>query len=375
MNSLQQRILEFIDEQLDAINKRPGMWGPDIAVELQILQLLEFRSVVLRPALEASNPRAVLDAYEEFLTQKFPGAPPVPLASLVTTANKAGQLTTILEEFRRNIVMQMLPEDIFRSHDLVLKLWLQKGATVPRASTLSSYYDVFRRVLRAVSRPHGTRGRAKQDIEEAIDFAMSEVSVVSANGAPAHIVLPLDQLQPAPHSDASGAANVKHGIKCIVIVNEWAAERKQSVGELERRLEGRETAQLVAAQTLRLMASTEEAVQTVELGGKFVGRAQPIKIEPTYAERMVEVVKQSSDLIEFEEMGSVRAVDVDQRSMRLGLSKDIHGVNSIQCWIEDVHLVEIASRALVNRDRVRVTGSLYKKRGSPAMVIVRRIQP
>ncbi len=67
MSSLQDRVLRFIDEQLDAIRKRPGMWGPDIAVELQILQLLEFRSVLLRPALEDANPRAVLDAYEEFL--------------------------------------------------------------------------------------------------------------------------------------------------------------------------------------------------------------------------------------------------------------------------------------------------------------------
>jgi hypothetical protein len=52
-----------------------------------------------------------------------------------------------------------------------------------------------------------------------------------------------------------------------------------------------------------------------------------------------------------------------------------HYVDSIQCWMEDTRLVQMASEVLVTRARIRVTGSLYNDPGSPPMVIVRRIQP
>ncbi len=261
----------------------------------------------------------------------------------------------------------MVPEDVFASHDLVLKLWLRETVTVPRASTLSTYYDVFRRVLRAVSRPRGRRGRASQAIEDAIDFTMPEVSVFPANGLPAHIVLPLDQLA------SEGAADVEEGVQRLVAVNEWAAERQTPVRALEERLKGQEMAQHVAAQTLRLMPSSEEDMQVVELGGRLIGREHPIRIEPMHADRMVDVVKQSPKLVEFDEMGSVRAVDKDQRSMRLRVSRTRSGVVSIQCWMADERLFERASQAFIDGERIRVMGKFYKEQGSP-MVIVHNIK-
>jgi hypothetical protein len=368
MSSLKDRVLQFIDGQLDAIHKRPGMWGPGIAVELQVLQLLELRSVVLRPALEASNPRTVLDAYDGFVARQFPGAPPEPLSAVLERSGRAAELTSILARFRGEIVREMPPEDVFGAHDLVLRLWLREEIEVPRASTLSSYYDVFRRVLRAVSRPKGTRGRASQAIEDAIDFALADVLVVAAGAEPAHIVLPLDQIGKA------GAASVGEGVRRLVAVNEWAAEREAPVGVLEERLEGQGVAQHVAAQALRIMPSMEENLRMVELGGKLAGRAVPVRIQPVHADRMVQVVKRSPALTEFDEIGSVRAVDKDQCSMRLRLHRPMAGVSAVQCWMDDARLVERASRALVDAARIRVVGSRYRDPGSPAMVIVRDIQ-
>lgn len=371
MSSVQQRILAFIDNQLDAMSKRPGMWGPNIAVERQAILLLELRSIILRPGLEESNPRVVLNAYSDFVARTFPDAPPLPLSTILARAGRSADLGSLLGAFCNEVVAGMIPESIFSGHDLVLALWLREGVNVPRASTLSSYYDVFRRVLRAVSRPHGSRGRAKHDIEQAIDFVVSEIAVVPANGVPAHLVLPLDQL---PHLSTQGADSVKSGLDRIALLNEWAANERESVHALEGRLEGKEVAQRVAAQTLRLMSSTEEAVQVVEMGGKLVGNRKPVRMVAKQAERLVEVVKESAELTAFDEIGSVRAVDMDQRSMRLRLSRPVSGISTIQCWMDEPRLVELASQALGQGDRIRVSGRMYKDPGSPAMVIVAKIQ-
>lgn len=364
MSSLQYRLLRFIDEQLDEIHKRPAMWGPDIAVELQILQLLEFRSVVLRPALEAENPRAVLDAYEEFLARKFPDHPPVALASILARDERNNELTLFLQEFRHEQEEEVVPEDVFASHDLVLKLWLDATVTAPRASTLSSYYDVFRRVLRAISRPRGSRGRASQAIEDAIDFSMTDVGIFPANGVPAHIVLPLDRVA------ADGAAEVEEGIQRLVAVNDWATRRRAPVSELVDHLSGHEMAQHVAAQALRLMPSSAEQMQLVELGGKLIGRQETVRIEPKCAERMVGVVKQSTKLTEFDATGSIRAVDKDQCSMRFRLIPARPGLTTVQCWMENPHVFDKANKAQFENARIRVTGKYYKEPGSPALVVV-----
>ncbi len=368
MSSLQDRMLGFIDEQLTSITQRPGMWGPNIAVELQVLQLLELRSVVLRPALEASNPRAVLDAYEAFIARKFPNQPPLALASILEKTNQNSNFGPILDEFKCELISRMLPEQGMDSHDLVLRIWLHPDIKIPRASTLSKYYEVFRKVLRAVSRSHGTRGRAEKGLEEAIDFALSDISITPANGAPSHIVLPLDQLGSHSASDLEG------GIRRIVMINEWAADDKRPISVLVEQMNGQELAQRVAAQTLRLIPGSEEAIEAVELGGKLTGRKQPIQMKPVYAQRMVSVVKQGPDLGKFDEIGSVRAVDMDRRSIRLRLYRADRVSRTLQCWTEDVYLLDIARMALGDERQVRVKGSLYREGRSTEMVIVRDLE-
>lgn len=111
MIPLQSTILQYIEDQLDAMEKRPHMWGPDLCIELQYLQLLEFRSITLRPELERTNPRAVLEAFSDFLARRFPGTAPVPLSCLLPRERPERELMNILGEFRRELVTQMAPEE------------------------------------------------------------------------------------------------------------------------------------------------------------------------------------------------------------------------------------------------------------------------
>jgi hypothetical protein len=362
MSSLRDTIVQYIDEQLDTMARRPEMWGPPHCVELQVLQLLEFRSVTLRPEMEQVNPRAVIDAYRQFLTRRFPGAPPFPLAILLERNHRAIELMPILGEFRTALVREMMPESEFAAHDLVLRLRMRPEVKVPSARSLSSYYDTFHRVLRAVARPTGSRGQAPQHIEKAIDFTMADVRVIPANGEPAQVILPLDQPEPAE------TERITDALDHIVTVNEWAANPRGKVTELHRLL-GQEIApQRVAAQVLRLMPGEEDAVQTVELGGRLIQRSEPVMIRPSYATRILEVISQEEHTLqEFDQVGVIRAIDMDQNSMRI-----VSTGRTFKCWMKYPSLLEVAKRTIGGA--VRVIGQEYKEKGN-LVIIVHKIRP
>src|SRR5690606_765557 len=80
------------------MRRAPLMWGPPIAIEMQYLQLLETRLLVLRPDLDREQPRLVLDKYAEFLRKKYPKAGNGALANLFDDAS-AGELVAALHDF------------------------------------------------------------------------------------------------------------------------------------------------------------------------------------------------------------------------------------------------------------------------------------
>lgn len=96
MTSLASRLLDFLDERLDHMLEAPSMWGAGESVELQILQLLEVRALILAPA-HAAGWRAVQPEYERFLARQFPGSPPTTLS--VRLGARQDQLTAVLGQF------------------------------------------------------------------------------------------------------------------------------------------------------------------------------------------------------------------------------------------------------------------------------------
>ena len=359
MGSLRETIVSHVDEQLHSMFATPGMWGSDESVELQALQLLQVRSVSIRPDFEKNNPGHVLDSFHRFLKTEFPGAPSHPLFCLVEELHRQREFIPLLRKFCEQIQSEMDSSDALMEHDLVLRIWLREDerTRMPRASILSTYYTSFKNVLRAVSRRTGTRGQSSHALEEAIDFVMPDVIVNPANGAPANILLPLEQLPSAKVDD------VRKGIEKLVTVNEWAAEPGGSVESLMGRL-GEDPPEKIAAQALRLMP--ENAVQAVELGGKLVGRLHPVVIRPQYAERMVKAVKHGSETQPFDRMGIIRAIDIDQRSMRIRV-----GRKSVKCWLEGDDLVKKALKAAERE--VQIVGQLYKTSSDAEVVIVQSI--
>ncbi|HSK03375.1 MAG TPA: hypothetical protein VK932_19120 [Kofleriaceae bacterium] len=89
-------MLDFVDDRLDHMLEAPDMWGSGESVELQILQLLEMRVLLLEPDQEEGW-RSVQTDYEHFLAKQFPGAPPTILSVLLE--DRSGELTTLLGQF------------------------------------------------------------------------------------------------------------------------------------------------------------------------------------------------------------------------------------------------------------------------------------
>lgn len=105
MSASTSTIVDWIDKSLDDLLAAPGMWGSNEAVEMQFLQLLEFRSLVLQPQEQLASPRRVIDAYSAFVSKRFALSPPRPFFAVAQARGLRGQeFTSVLEEFRRIMV-------------------------------------------------------------------------------------------------------------------------------------------------------------------------------------------------------------------------------------------------------------------------------
>jgi hypothetical protein len=91
------KLIDFIDERLNHMIEAPGMWGSSESVELQILQLLEIRSLVLGAPDAQSHWHQVQTDYERFIAVHFPGAPPTTLTVLL--GQEPSRLIPLLARF------------------------------------------------------------------------------------------------------------------------------------------------------------------------------------------------------------------------------------------------------------------------------------
>jgi len=89
-------ITKYVLTQLDSMHQTPEMYGSKESVELQYLQYLETWVVSVCPDLDASEPRLVLNMYQQHRVQKgFPATQPL---SEVLPSSRV--LVDVLQEFR-----------------------------------------------------------------------------------------------------------------------------------------------------------------------------------------------------------------------------------------------------------------------------------
>lgn len=96
--ALAATLLRFVDDRLDHMLEAPEMWGADESVELQILQLLEIRLLIVAPSRNQDDWRQVQRDYERFLDERFPGSSPTTLTARLG-AERRRELWSLLAAF------------------------------------------------------------------------------------------------------------------------------------------------------------------------------------------------------------------------------------------------------------------------------------
>ena len=95
-----------MDKRIEDMLAAPRMWGSDEAVELQVLLLLEIRTLALQPEKLAADPRCILDAYAAYLTKTYPAKPNRPLSQIVETEYLGLTLAAARRPFLHQMVKQ-----------------------------------------------------------------------------------------------------------------------------------------------------------------------------------------------------------------------------------------------------------------------------
>lgn len=124
--SWRRKLIAAIDERLVAMVRRPALYGPDIAVELQVVQLLAVRAAALRDEPGPLGTFRPGDALVAFNRRHFPDAPPVTLSDLLAARGESHRLGELLGDFCREVIHMLDSEAASRSdpvplHDLMLR--------------------------------------------------------------------------------------------------------------------------------------------------------------------------------------------------------------------------------------------------------------
>jgi hypothetical protein len=83
MTLVELNLITFVDERLSHMLEAPDMWGSSESVELQILQLLEIRSLLHGSPDHQADWKHVQIDYERFIAKQVPGSPPTTLTALL----------------------------------------------------------------------------------------------------------------------------------------------------------------------------------------------------------------------------------------------------------------------------------------------------
>lgn len=367
MSTLRDTILRWIDKRTSDMLAAPRAWGSDEAIEMQVLLLLQFRALTLRPDFDHGDPGSLVDDYMEYLTRAYPNHPHRPLHQIVQPdpigRNIANELGKIIHDFTHN----MLEENPFQHNDLAIRLVFEQGR-IPTTAALTGYYEEFRRAARAVARRvektvgrnDKMLGRAPKGIEDVTDFALSDVRVTPKNGAPAEALLLLGAGMPSGSRDWVAEQAVRGAIVDLVTMGEWATSKEEvsalPVDDVEQRSR-------TTVQAMRIVP--RRGIAKAEIGGMLIGRAKPVEFRPEHEGRFLAVLGSTASSEPYDSTEEIRGIDLDRGLVIVNRRA------RLPCYVHPEHLQEVTEVGI----QAHVQGTLYKPLAGRPFVIVSHIAP
>jgi hypothetical protein len=352
-------IVQWLDQRIEHILAAPPMWGSPEAVEMQVLQLIQVRSLILRPTQEIENPRGVFNAYLSYLRQRFPKQPQQPLFELIGRDDELyTNLAAGLRGFIEALAPSMLEQNPFQHSAIAIRLVFEKGQS-PAMSAFTGYYEEFRRAARAVARPPGrATGRVSKEVEAATEFKLEDTCVRQPNGVPAEVLLLLGSAASPPQGSIDREP-VRDALSGLLTMGEWAGA-SASLKDLPFDDANQRTR--LAVQARRLLPS--RGIESVGVGGTLVGRSKPVEFRAEFEPRFREVIQASIAPQKFEARDEVRAVDLDRGLIVVG--KKLR----MPCYVRTGMLGNVAVAGV----QAHVEGQLYRPLGERPFVLVDKLE-
>ncbi|WP_437905175.1 hypothetical protein WME95_43855 [Sorangium sp. So ce327] len=346
-------LLKYVDEGIRAMRRAPAMWGSPESLELQALQLLELRTLVLRPQTFQRNHRETMRVYRDFVAQAMKVEPSRLLASLLEERGIVEELPTMIAQLYAELQARLPEEDPFESADLVLEMALESGKE-PSFSSVCSYYEHFQKALRGIAR-HSVKKKERALVTQATEYAIPEMRVIHDKaGARMQVSLVQPTGQQLMLDGSSFAENaVRDAVTHAMHVATWADE-EQAPETLHVLFPHEAQRKVITAQTMRMLP--EQGIQEIRVGGRLLGGSEPISLKPHQAPRLIPVLKEGEKPKRFDRTGTVRAVDLDQKWFRIR-----YGSTTIKCWApEHPEWLQKAADAMASKQMVRVVGDEFR---------------
>lgn len=360
---LRERVLYWVDKRTRDMLAAPRAWGSDEAVEMQVLLLLQFRLLALRPDFDQGDPGSLVDHYLDYISRAYPGKSRLPLHRFIETdrlgVNLAKELKKVVQDINGDYAQE---ENPFQRNELAIRLVFEEGR-VPAAAAFTGYYEEFRRAARAIARRSDKAvGRAPKGIEEATDFTLSDVRVTPKNGSPAEALLLLGSglVSEPSMRDPDAEHAVRDAIVDLVTLAEWAAS-EADVRELP--MDDREQRDRATVQAMRIVP--RRGIEKVEIGGALIGRSKPAAFKPEHERRFLKILESSAPFEVYDETGEVRGIDLDRGVVIIDRQR------RLPCYVRPEHFQRVTEVGV----RARVEGTRYKPPGRSPFVIVSRITP
>jgi hypothetical protein len=353
MSSLRHRLIAFLEERVQLMLRQPRMWGGTEALELQLLQLLEVRSLIAHDQGDAeANFQRLQGLYHRFVAGRAEFRGPALMSEHFL--ERPEEFVRLFEQFLGTWRHAQPDANPFEDTDIVLRLTLREDVSAPPAAVIGHYYETFRRVVRGIARQN-LIGRTPKEIEEATDFLSPDVEIVARNGTRGRVVLPLQVPARAQQEliERESANKVRDALTHLAAMVEWAGS-DQPVDAIAGLIPSPERQQRVAFHALRLTPGAASACETLEFGGRVIGRLAPVSLRRTLVPRIQAVMKAGQEPAPFEMQGVVRKLDLDSGSLGLRPA-DGHAKRVELLLTEDVE----RPTTLLDT-HVRVTGERYR---------------